>query len=139
MLLGGWSPDGDATSSSALQASIGAYAAEEGWTSLSGNLAVTGAEASEPVQIDSNEITPQDEVKDDYSSYAIWFVVAVVVIGLLILLGWLARRRRARKVAVYVDAQERAAGEPDAATPASAPHGQHAADPAPPARPASSD
>ncbi|QHC65180.1 hypothetical protein GSU68_00405 [Rathayibacter sp. VKM Ac-2759] len=139
VLLGGWSPDGDATSSSALQASIGAYAAEEGWTSLSGNLAVTGAEASEPVQIDSNEITPQDEVKDDYSSYAIWFVVAVVVIGLLILLGWLARRRRARKVAAYVDAQERAAGEPDAATPASAPHGQHAADPAPPARPASSD
>ncbi|MWV59241.1 hypothetical protein [Rathayibacter sp. VKM Ac-2754] len=136
VLLGGWSPDGDATASSALQASIGAFAAEEGWTSLSGNLAVTGAVATEPVQIDSNEITPQDEVKDDYSSYAIWFVVAVVVIGLLILLGWLARRRRARRVAAYVDAQERATQEPD-----SAPHGQHAADPSatPPARPASSD
>ncbi|WP_156465887.1 MULTISPECIES: hypothetical protein [unclassified Rathayibacter] len=135
VLLGGWSPDGDATASSALQASIGAYAAEEGWTSLSGNLAVTGSEASEPVQIDSNEITPQDEVKDDYSAYGIWFVVAVVVIGLLILLGWLARRRRARKVAAYVDAQERAAVEPDATT-GTAPHGQHAADPA---RPDSSD
>ncbi|MWV48266.1 hypothetical protein GRS96_03120 [Rathayibacter sp. VKM Ac-2803] len=136
VLLGGWSPDGDATASSALQASIGAFAAEEGWTSLSGNLAVTGAVATEPVQIDSNEITPQDEVKDDYSSYAIWFVVAVVVIGLLILLGWIARRRRARRVAAYVDAQERATQEPD-----SAPHGQHAADPSatPPARPASSD
>lgn len=132
VLLGGWSPDGDATASSALQASIGAFAAEEGWTSLSGNLAVTGAVATEPVQIDSNEITPQDEVKDDYSSYAIWFVVAVVVIGLLILLGWIARRRRARRVAAYVDAQERATQEPD-----SAPHGQHAADPSasPPARP----
>ncbi|SMH49479.1 hypothetical protein SAMN06295885_3328 [Rathayibacter oskolensis] len=147
VLLGGWSPDGDATASSALQSSIGAYAAEEGWTSLSGNLAVTGSATTEPVQIDSNEITPQAEVKDDYSSYAIWFVVAIVVIGLLILLGWLARRRRARAVAAYVDAQERAEAEaaaglqtttPEAAAGPQAPeasHGAHAADPTPPARP----
>ena len=112
VLLGGWSADGEATASSALQSSIAGWAAEEGWTSLSGNLAVSGSAESDPVAIDSNEITPQDEVKDDYSSYAIWFVIAVVVIGLLILLGWLARRRRSRKVAAYVDAQERAAGDP---------------------------
>ncbi|MCJ1688787.1 hypothetical protein [Rathayibacter sp. VKM Ac-2927] len=131
VLLGGWSADGDATASSGLQSSIAGWAAEEGWTSLSGNLAVSGSADSDPVAIDSNEITPQDEVKDDYSSYAIWFVIAVVVIGLLILLGWLARRRRSRKVAAYVDAQERAAGEPAAAdsAPASAPaaEGDHPA------------
>jgi hypothetical protein len=117
VLLGGWSPDGDATASSALQSSVATYAAQEGWTSLAGDLAVTGATDSDPVQIDSNEITPQAEVKDDYSSYAIWFVVAIVVIGLLVLLGWLARRRRSRSVAAYVDAQERAAaGEAEAGT-----------------------
>ncbi|AZZ53386.1 hypothetical protein [Rathayibacter festucae] len=121
VLLGGWSADGDATASSGLQSSIAGWAAEEGWTSLSGNLAVSGSTEADPVLIDSNEITPQDEVKDDYSSYAIWFVIAVVVIGLLILLGWLARRRRSRKVAAYVDAQERAAGEPPAADSAAAP------------------
>ncbi|MCJ1698229.1 hypothetical protein MT356_00740 [Rathayibacter festucae] len=121
VLLGGWSADGDATASSGLQSSIAGWAAEEGWTSLSGNLAVSGSTEADPVLIDSNEITPQDEVKDDYSSYAIWFVIAVVVIGLLILLGWLARRRRSRKVAAYVDAQERAAGEPAAADSAAAP------------------
>ncbi|ROQ03519.1 hypothetical protein EDF54_2991 [Rathayibacter sp. PhB93] len=120
VLLGGWSADGDATASSGLQSSIAGWAAEEGWTSLSGNLAVSGSAEADPVLIDSNEITPQDEVKDDYSSYAIWFVIAVVVIGLLILLGWLARRRRSRKVAAYVDAQERAAGEPAAVDPDSA-------------------
>ncbi|NRG42124.1 hypothetical protein HRK28_14500 [Rathayibacter sp. VKM Ac-2835] len=120
VLLGGWSADGDATASSGLQSSIAGWAADEGWTSLSGNLAVSGSTESDPVAIDSNEITPQDEVKDDYSSYAIWFVIAIVVIGALILLGWLARRRRSRKVAAYVDAQERAAGE-SAAAPGSAP------------------
>ncbi|KQQ07417.1 hypothetical protein [Rathayibacter sp. Leaf296] len=120
VLLGGWSPDGDPTASSALQASVAGWAAEEGWLALPGNLAVSGSTAADPVAIDSNEITPQEEVKDDYSSYAIWFLVAAVVIGLLILLGWLARRRRSRKVAAYVDAQERAAEEPT--------HGQHAAE-----------
>lgn len=120
VLLGGWSPDGDPTASSALQASVAGWAAEEGWLALPGNLAVSGSTAADPVAIDSNEITPQEEVKDDYSSYAIWFLVAAVVIGLLILLGWLARRRRSRKVAAYVDAQERAAEEPA--------HGQHAAE-----------
>ncbi|PTL72150.1 hypothetical protein C1I63_04360 [Rathayibacter caricis DSM 15933] len=120
VLLGGWSPDGDPTASSVLQASVAGWAAEEGWLALPGNLAVSGSTAADPVAIDSNEITPQEEVKDDYSSYAIWFLVAAVVIGLLILLGWLARRRRSRKVAAYVDAQERAAEEPT--------HGQHAAE-----------
>ncbi|KQQ18911.1 hypothetical protein ASF48_16320 [Rathayibacter sp. Leaf299] len=120
VLLGGWSPDGDPTASSALQASVAGWAAEEGWLALPGDLAVSGSTAADPVAIDSNEITPQEEVKDDYSSYAIWFLVAAVVIGLLILLGWLARRRRSRKVAAYVDAQERAAEEPT--------HGQHAAE-----------
>ncbi|QHC61299.1 hypothetical protein GSU69_00325 [Rathayibacter festucae] len=128
VLLGGWSADGDATASSGLQSSIAGWAAEEGWTSLSGNLAVSGSAEADPVLIDSNEITPQDEVKDDYSSYAIWFVIAVVVIGLLILLGWLARRRRSRKVAAYVDAQERAAGEPAAADSAAAPASAPAAE-----------
>ncbi|ROS21985.1 hypothetical protein EDF22_3488 [Rathayibacter sp. PhB127] len=128
VLLGGWSADGDATASSGLQSSIAGWAAEEGWTSLSGNLAVSGSTESDPVAIDSNEITPQDEVKDDYSSYAIWFVIAVVVIGVLILLGWLARRRRSRKVAAYVDAQERAAGEPAAADSAAAPASAPAAE-----------
>lgn len=132
VLLGGWSPDGDATASSALQASVAAYAAEEGWTSLSGNLAVSGSADAEPVQIDSNEITPQEEVKDDYSPYAIWFVVAIVVIGLLILAGALVRRRRRRAVAAYVDAQERAeAGEPGTEPAA---HAQHVSG-EPPARP----
>lgn len=120
VLLGGWSPDGDPTASSALQASVAGWAAGEGWLALPGNLAVSGSTAADPVAIDSNEITPQEEVKDDYSSYAIWFLVAALVIGLLILLGWLARRRRSRKVAAYVDAQERAAEEPT--------HGQHAAE-----------
>lgn len=110
VLLGGWSPDG--ASSSELQTSVAAWAATEGWTSLAGDLAVSGSADADPVQITSNEITPQAEVKDDYSAYAIWFVVAVVVLGLLILLGWLLRRRRSRRVAAYVDAQERAAGAP---------------------------
>ncbi|PPI43270.1 hypothetical protein C5E09_11555 [Rathayibacter iranicus] len=116
VLLGGWSPDG--ASSSELQTSIAAWAATEGWASLAGDLAVSGSAGADPVQIDSNEITPQAEVKDDYSAYAIWFVVAVVVIGLLILLGWLLRRRRSRRVASYVDAQERAGSETGPGDPA---------------------
>ncbi|NQX29184.1 hypothetical protein HQQ81_17710 [Microbacteriaceae bacterium VKM Ac-2854] len=115
VLLGGFAPEGtDPASASPLQSGIGAYldALPGGWSALSGNLLVNLAGADEPVQLDSNEITPQAEVKDDFSGYAIWLVLAIVVIAALILAGWLVRRRRKRKVAEYVDAQERAADTP---------------------------
>lgn len=116
VLLGGFTPDGaNPAVTSALQAGAGDYIAalDGGWAALSGNLMVNVEGASEPVQIDSNEITPQAEVKDDYSAIGLWLVIALLVIAVLILAGWLVRRRRKRAVAAYVDAQQRAA-EPSA-------------------------
>ncbi|AJM76893.1 hypothetical protein C5C66_00505 [Rathayibacter toxicus] len=118
LLLGGWSPHGSATESSALQASVADSVGTKGWTSLAGNLEVSGSTSADPVQIDSNEITPQAEVKDDYSSYAVWCLVVLVLLGALIVTGWLVRRRRSRRVAAYVDAQERAATSAGGGAPA---------------------
>ncbi|WP_189019452.1 cellulose biosynthesis cyclic di-GMP-binding regulatory protein BcsB [Paenarthrobacter histidinolovorans] len=108
LLLGAWTPDGDA-SAAALQAALTSHISgvDGGWASLSRNLLVTQPSGT-PVLLESNVLVPQKAVTDDYRPYAWWIGGAVLVLGLAFAARTILMRRRAKEAQAYVDAEQKA-------------------------------
>lgn len=103
LMLGGWG----GTSTSELTERAVARITAKGWSSLVDDVLVSTGEKT-PFTLSSGAFVPQEEVKSESGGFVKWLLLGLLVL-LVLLAGnlYLVRRRR-RKIAELVDAQQRA-------------------------------
>ncbi|MEQ6900164.1 cellulose biosynthesis cyclic di-GMP-binding regulatory protein BcsB [Nocardioides sp. YIM 152588] len=90
LLLGSWSPDGAAPD---LSGDLADQVAEDGWSSLGGDLLVTTGDGA-PLALDSAALAAETGDADDDRSFAWWFLGGLLaLVALLVVRAIIARRR----------------------------------------------
>ncbi|HBJ73374.1 MAG TPA: hypothetical protein DDY88_06660 [Actinobacteria bacterium] len=110
LMLAAWSPTGQEAGQVDLALQVARYSvdSEFGWSALYGSMLVGLPDRVEPVQLGTKDVVPQDEIKEEYRPYGLWFAIGLIALAIVGLVGALIRRRRLRKIRRYVEAELRA-------------------------------
>ncbi|MDO9484447.1 MAG: hypothetical protein Q7K25_00070 [Actinomycetota bacterium] len=110
LMLAAWAPTAQEAGQVDLALEVARYPvdSEFGWSALYGSMLVGLPDRTEPVQLGTKDVVPQEEIKEEYRPYGLWFAVALIALVIVGLLGALVRRRRLRKIRRYVEAELRA-------------------------------
>lgn len=113
LMLGSWSPDPehDAQAQAAAQ-ELAEYTVttKGGWASLRLDLLVDQV-GIDPVELSTNAVTPQAQAVEEYRPYALWALIAFLILFALGLVRLVWSRRTKRQLEAYVDAQQLADAE----------------------------
>lgn len=106
LMLGSWGEGFDAEQQR-LGSSLAEFVATApyGWSALYGSLLVALPETELPIQLTMQEVIPQQEVKNEYKSFTLWFGLGFGALLLLGIVGAWRRRARSRKISKYIDAE----------------------------------
>ncbi|MDD2818430.1 MAG: cellulose biosynthesis cyclic di-GMP-binding regulatory protein BcsB [Candidatus Nanopelagicales bacterium] len=106
LMLGSWGT-GFESQQQLLAAHLAEYpaTAQYGWSELYGSVLVDLPGIAKPIQLTTQEILPQEEVKKEFNSYALWFLLGLGVVIVLGLAGAWRRSIRTKKIRTYIDAE----------------------------------
>jgi hypothetical protein len=108
LMLGTWSPSADLdhlAQTAAQQLADYTVTTKGGWASLKLDLLVDQV-GIEPVELSTNAVTPQAQAVEEYRPYALWALIAFLVLFALGLVRLIWSRRTKRQLQAYVDAQQ---------------------------------
>lgn len=108
LMLGTWSPNTDLdhlAQTAAQQLAASTVTRTGGWASLRLDLLVDQV-GIEPVELSTNAVTPQAQAVEEYRPYALWALLAFLLLFALGLIRLIWSRRTKRQLEAYVDAQQ---------------------------------
>ncbi len=110
IMLGSFAPNESSNAEAhklSLSLAENAYSRSGGWNSLGDDI-LLAQPGEQPTALNSNSVIPQESVTGEYSSVVWWVLLVILLFVALGLWRYLSVRRSRKKIANYVDAQERA-------------------------------